>query len=106
MQNIIYADGIVNTQIIEGVVRFDLTKMIPAAEEKMTIETTSTIAMSLPAFLRAYDQLSIVMNTLVEKGLITKTSPQDIVSTNVTEAPKSSTSTALKDVLKKTQQVF
>jgi len=35
--------------------------------------------------------------------LITKTPPQDIVSANVTEAPKSSTSTALKDVLKKTQ---
>ena len=106
MQTTLYADGITNTQLIDGVVRFDLIKMIPAVEEKINLQTTGAVAMSLPAFLRAYDQLGILINALVEKGQIQKSAPKEIVSSDAPEAVKLTKSTALKDVLKKTQQAF
>ena len=103
MQTITYADGITNIQLIDGVVRFDLVKMIPAAGEKMNLQATGAIAMSLPAFLRAYDQLGILINALVEKGQIQKGASKENVASDVPEAVKSTKSTALKDMLKKTQ---
>ncbi|WP_206075607.1 hypothetical protein [Polynucleobacter aenigmaticus] len=103
MQTTIYADGIANTQLIDGVVRFDLIKMTPVTEEKMTVQTSGAIAMSLPAFLRAYDQLGSLINALVEKGQIQKTAPKEIASSDLPETVKSTKSTSLKDVLKKTQ---
>ena len=85
METTIYADGITNTQLIDGVVRFDLIKMTPAEEGKFKDLTTGSVAMSLPAFLRTYDQLGTLINALMEKGLIQKSAPNAPATTVVTD---------------------
>lgn len=101
MQTTIYADGIANTQLIDGVVRFDLIRMILADDDKMKLQTTGAIALSLPAFLRAYDQLGNLINALVEKGQIQKNPPKEIILKDVQDAVKSTKAKSLKDVLRK-----
>jgi hypothetical protein len=68
----IYADGISNITLIDGVVRFDLIKITQAQEGKAAVQPTSTLAISLPAFLRLHDQLNSAITKMVEQGVIKK----------------------------------
>jgi hypothetical protein len=83
MQTTIYADGIANIQLIDGILRLDLVNMGQVEKDKVTLKPVCSVAFSLPALLRTYDQLSNVINGLVEKGLLEKTVPKDPVSADL-----------------------
>lgn len=80
MPTTIYADGIANIQLIDGIVRLDLVNMGQVEKDKVAIKSVGSVAMSLPALLRTYDQLSSLINALVEKGLLAKNTSKDPVS--------------------------
>ena len=84
MQSTIYADGLANIQLIDGVVRCDLVNMLPGEKEgQYNLRPVATLALSLPALMRTHDQLGNLINALVEKGLLKKSSPQDPISENL-----------------------
>ena len=82
-QTTLYADSIGNTTLIDGVIRFDLVRATQVENEKATVEPVATIAMSLPALLRTYEQMSIVINRLVEQGILKKTEAKPPVKEEV-----------------------
>jgi len=57
-------------------------------KDKVTLKPVGSVALSLPALLRTYDQLSNLINALVEKGLLEKTAPKDPVSADLSSKPK------------------
>jgi hypothetical protein len=73
MQTTIYADGITNLTMLEGVVRFDLINITHTTAETRTEKTVGSVAMSVPALLRTYTELSSVLNKLIEQGVVKKT---------------------------------
>ena len=79
----IYTDGVSNITLIDGVVRFDLIKITQAQEGKAAVQPITTLAISLPAFLRLHDQLNSAISKMVEQGVIKKN----------TEAPASTQDT-------------
>jgi len=90
MQSTIYADGLANIQLIDGVVRCDLVNMLPGEKEgQFNLRPVATLALSLPALMRTHDQLTNVINALVEKGLLKKNNPQEPVAENLTVSKKS-----------------
>lgn len=90
MQTTIYADGVANIQLIDGIVRLDLVNMGQVEKEKVSLRPVATVALSLPALLRTYDQLTNVINALVEKGLLEKTAPKDPISADLSNSQKKS----------------
>jgi hypothetical protein len=68
----IYADGVSNITLIDGVVRFDLIKITQVQEGKAAVQPISTLAISLPAFLRFHDQLNTAIAKMVEQGVVKK----------------------------------
>jgi hypothetical protein len=59
--------------------------------------------MSLPAFLRAYEQLGALINALEEKGRIQKNPPKEMISSDISNTVTSIKSTPLMDLLQKKQ---
>jgi hypothetical protein len=90
MQTTIYADGVANIQLIDGIVRLDLVNMSQVDKEKTSLRPVGTVALSLPALLRTYDQLTNLINALVEKGLLEKTAPKDPISADLSSPEKKS----------------
>ena len=76
MQSTVYADGINNITMLEGIVRFDLINITQTDKESRTAKTVGSVAMSVPALLRTYTELSNVLNKLIEQGLVKKTETQ------------------------------
>ena len=76
MQTTIYADGISNITMLEGIVRFDLMNITQTAQDTPTTKTVGSVAMSIPALLRTYTELSGVLNKLIEQGVVKKTETQ------------------------------
>lgn len=76
MQTTIYADGISNLTMLEGIVRFDLINITQTTENARTAKTVGSVAMSVPALLRTYTELSGVLNKLIEQGVVKKTEAQ------------------------------
>lgn len=68
--NFQYIDGIGNIQIAEGVVRLDILMMTRIEADKSTAEKVGGLAMSLPAFLRSFNQMNLVVSKMVEQGLL------------------------------------
>lgn len=80
MSKSIYTDGIANITMVDGVVRYDLVTMSPTEEEgKFNIAPVASVSTSLQGMLRSYDQMSKMINTMVEKGILKKTEPQEPV---------------------------
>jgi hypothetical protein len=79
----IYADSIGNTALIDGVIRFDLVRATQVEKDKATVEPVATVAMSLPALLRIYEQLNTVINKLTDQGILKKTESQPPVKEDV-----------------------
>ncbi|NTU93541.1 MAG: hypothetical protein HGB29_04970 [Chlorobiaceae bacterium] len=71
----IYADGIANMSLIDGVIRIDLINITQVDKEKTNVAQVGTIAMSVPALLRTHDQLSKMINKMVDDGILTKNDP-------------------------------
>ena len=68
--NFQYIDGIGNIQIAEGVVRLEVLMMTRIEGDKSTAEKVGGMAMSLPAFLRSFNQMNQVVNKMVEQGML------------------------------------
>jgi len=79
MQSTIYADGINNITMLEGIVRFDLINITQTDKDSRTAKTVGSVAMSVPALLRTYTELSNVLNKLIEQGVVKKTETQPFV---------------------------
>ena len=77
MQTTIYSDGIANITMLEGVVRFDLINITQIDKDKTTAKTVGAVAMSTFALLRTYNELSGVLNKLVEQGVVKRTDAQN-----------------------------
>lgn len=80
MQTTIYADGVGNLTMLEGVVRFDLINITQTTQDTRTTKTVGSVAMSVPALLRTYTELSGVLNKLIEQGVVQKTEAQPTVA--------------------------
>ncbi len=91
MTQTIYADGIANLTLVDGVLRYDLINIITLEQNKANVRPVASVAMSLPALLRTHEQLTGVINKLVEQGLLKKTEPTAPVTSDVSVAPSSTT---------------
>ncbi len=69
----IYADGVANITLIDGVVRLDLVNILQIEKEKANIRPVASLALSVPALLRTHEQLSKAINKMVEEGILKKT---------------------------------
>ncbi|HIJ23589.1 MAG: hypothetical protein HON68_10955 [Gammaproteobacteria bacterium] len=77
MSSSIYADGIANITMVDGVVRYDLVTMSPTEEEgKFKVSPVATVSSSVQGMLRTYDQLTKMVNKMVEQGVLKKTEPE------------------------------
>jgi len=77
-----YVDGIANITMIDGIVRFDLVNITHLEKEKADIRPSGSLAMSLPALLRTYEQLTQAVNKMVEDGILRRNDAQQIVADN------------------------
>ena len=71
MQNI-YADGIANIRLIDGIVRLDLVQINELDQDTAKAQAVGTLAMSVQALLRTHQQLSAVLEKMVAQGLLKK----------------------------------
>ena len=98
MQTTIYADGISNLTMLEGIVRFDLINITQTIENARTTKTVGSVAMSVPALLRTYTELSGVLNKLIEQGVVKKTETQQpaaaAAAQSTAQAPLSTTTSS------------
>jgi hypothetical protein len=72
----IYADGIANMILVDGVVRVDLVNITQIENNETNVRTVGAIALSVPALLRTHDQLGKIIEKMVEDGILTKNDPQ------------------------------
>ena len=84
-----YIDGIGNIQIAEGVVRLDVLMMTRIEADQSTAEKVGGLAMSLPAFLRSFNQMNLVVSKMVEQGLL-KRSDGEVAAGQPAAGPSSS----------------
>ncbi len=68
----IYADGIANMSLIDGVIRIDLVNITQVDKEQTNVSPVAMVAMSVPALLRTHDQLSKMIGKMVEDGILTR----------------------------------
>lgn len=68
----IYADGIANITLIEGVVRLELINLTQVEKDKVTVRPVAAIAMSIPALMRTQEQLNGLIAKLIEQGVLQK----------------------------------
>jgi len=98
MQTTVYADGISNITMLEGIVRFDLVNITQTAQDTRTTKVVGSVAMSVPALLRTYTELSGVVNKLIEQGVVKKTETQQpsaaAAAQPVVSPPNSTTTSA------------
>ena len=68
MKSIAYADGIHNITLVDGVVRFELLELTPQpGGAEPTASSIGAVAMSIPAVLRTHQQLTGLIQKLVEQ---------------------------------------
>jgi len=77
-----YIDGIANITMIDGIVRFDLVNIAQLEKDKANLRPVGAMAMSLPALLRTYEQLTQAVNKMVEDGILKRNEAQQIVAEN------------------------
>jgi hypothetical protein len=77
----IYADGVSNITLVDGVVRLDLVKIAQLDKDKASVEPIAMLAISLPAFLRLHEQLKGAVAKMVDQGVLKK------ADTNATTIP-------------------
>lgn len=85
--NFQYIDGIGNIQIAEGVVRLDVLMMTRIEGDKSTAEKVGGLAMSLPAFLRSFNQMNLVVNKMLEQGMLKRNDGEVTPQQAVAAAP-------------------
>ena len=73
--------------MLEGIVRFDLVNITQTGQDTRTTKTVGSVAMSVPALLRTYTELSGVVNKLIEQGVVKKTETQLPLAAAATQPP-------------------
>jgi len=72
----IYADGIANMTLIDGVIRIDLVNVSSIEKDKdPNIQLSGRIALSLSALIRTHDQLTKMIDKMVADGILTRNAP-------------------------------
>lgn len=79
-----YVDGIDSISMVDGVVRYELVTISQINGDKAQANKVGGMAMSVQGFVRTYDQMTQVINKLVEQGVLKK---RDALETSQ-EAPK------------------
>ncbi len=79
----IYADGVANITLIDGVIRLDLVNITQIENEKANIRPVGALALSLPALLRTHEQLTQAINKMVEDGILKKNDAQHSVTDGI-----------------------
>jgi hypothetical protein len=67
-----YVDGIDSISMVDGVVRFELVTISQINGDKAQANKVGGMAMSVQGFVRTYDQMTQVVNKLVEQGVLKK----------------------------------
>ena len=93
MQTTVYADGISNISMLEGIVRFDLINITQTDKDSRTVKAVGSVAMSVPALLRTYTELSGVLNKLIEQGVVKRTETPTAAPIQEPVQPSSKTAT-------------
>lgn len=75
----IYADGVANIALIDGIIRFDLVNITKMEKENVNLRPVAPVAMSVPGLLRMHDQLSQAINKMVEDGILKKNEQAPVV---------------------------
>ncbi|MEI7516709.1 MAG: hypothetical protein WCK81_15085 [Betaproteobacteria bacterium] len=88
MKNSIYVDGITNIVMVEGVIRFDLVTLDKTAQATPKdvapqFDVITSVATTLPGFLRIHEQIQGVINNMLEQGLLNK----NAVDTQLSDLP-------------------
>lgn len=71
----IYADGIENIKVIDGIVRLDLVNVTEMNDGQAQLRSVAAVALSVPALVRTHQQLSKLINDLVQAGVLKQESP-------------------------------
>lgn len=66
----IYADGVVNISLVDGVVRLDLVRIVPKSEVQAQSQSVTTLAMSLKGFLRLQEQVKKATAEMISQGVL------------------------------------
>jgi hypothetical protein len=70
-----YVDGIGKIQLAEGIVRMDLMMIDELGSEQAKAHKSGVLVMSLPAFMRTYQQMTQVIEKMVEQGFLKRQEP-------------------------------
>lgn len=85
----IYADGVANVTLIDGVVRLNLVSLtqVEREQQKAEVQPVATLAVSLPGLLRMHEQVGRVIDELLKQGVLTK--KEGATTATATEPTKS-----------------
>lgn len=91
MKTSIFADGISNIVMVDGVVRFDMVTLVkspqvPQQDNTPVIEKVASVATTLPGFLRMHEQMAGVVKNLIDQGVVKKTTATESAKVDATEA--------------------
>ena len=67
---LILIDSFENISMADGIIRIDLANLVEPTGDKPQTEKVGGIALTVPGFLRVYDQMNKVMNRLIEQGVV------------------------------------
>jgi hypothetical protein len=76
MTTSLFADAIDTLTIVDGVARIELVSVVQGADGKTSKKEVATLAMSLPGFVRAYQDMEKIINKLIADGVLQRTAPQ------------------------------
>lgn len=77
---LILIDSFENISMADGIIRIELANLVEPTGDKPQTEKVGGIAVTVPGFLRVYDQMTKVMNRLIEQGVLKRNEPA--VATN------------------------
>lgn len=66
----IYADGLGNVTLIDGVIRIDLVSLTQVDKEKADVSPVALLALSVPGLMRFHDQLGKAIEGLKQQGAL------------------------------------
>jgi hypothetical protein len=75
MSNSIYASGIKNIFINNGIVNFELVTLLPNSKNELSSVFSGLLAMPLGGFLNLHDQMNGLVNKMVDEGVL---KPKDL----------------------------
>ena len=65
-----YADGLGNVTLIDGVIRIDLVSLTQVDKEKADVRPVGLLALSVPGLMRFHDQLGKAIEELKFQGAL------------------------------------